>query len=207
MERIREDLSGLVDDHAMFEEFREVIQANGPWIDELEGGIFVEFIKRGYVAQTVLGIRRHLKSKDDSISLRRLLEQMRECAPQVTFEFYLQRHPAERERTPWQKPTFGRFSADGDTLSRDLIDADLAALKSLSGDIEGMADKTLAHLDKAGFAGVVRFKDLREAVDTFNKLTCKYLALLLAEGYFSLEATIMMNWQNMFRNAWDRRPA
>ena len=67
-ERIREDFGQVVEDRDIHEGFREVVQANGDWIDENEGALFVDFIKRNYVATAFMGVRRQLKVDDDSIS-------------------------------------------------------------------------------------------------------------------------------------------
>jgi hypothetical protein len=205
--QIREDLSDMVDDHATFDTFGDVVQANSAWLDELQGGHFIDFVKRGYVTKTVFGIRRHLKSHPDSVSLRRLLEQMQTAADQITFDFYLERFPREPREHDWQKFSFGRFSNNGTTVSPDVIGEHLLALDGLNKDIEAMADRSLAHLDRRGFDGTVTFKDLNDAVATFNKLTCKYIGLLLAEGYSSLEATVLYDWKKLFRHPWDKRPA
>jgi hypothetical protein len=205
---IREDLSDVVDDQATFDSFRDVVEANGEWLlRDLQGGHFIDFIKRGYVTKTVFGIRRHLKSKGDSISLKGLIEQVQECADQITFDFYLERFPREPNGHPWQEMTFRQFSRDGRKVCSDIVGQHLLAIDSLRRDIEAMADRTLAHLDKRGFDGTVTFKDLREGVATFNKLTCKYIGLLLAKGYSSLEATVLYDWEKVFRQPWDRRPA
>jgi hypothetical protein len=205
--RIRADLSDLVDDHGLFEGFREVVEANGPWLDELQAGHFIDFIKRGYVTKTSLGIRRHLKSSPDSISLRRLLEQIRDNSDQITFDFYLQRFPRELEKYDWQTRTFQRLSSDGKKVSAEIVSADLSSLLGPNGDIESMVDRTLAHLDKRDFDADITFEDLRNAVAAIDKVTRRYIGFLLAEGYSSLKSTILFDWKKVFRHPWDRRLA
>jgi hypothetical protein len=88
-ERIREDFGQVVEDRDVHEGFRRVVQENGDWIDENQGALFVDFIKRNYVGNAFMGVRRQLKVDDDSISLMRLLRQMADQAHQITLDFYL----------------------------------------------------------------------------------------------------------------------
>jgi hypothetical protein len=182
-----------------------VVNANGTWLDELRAGHFIGFVRRGYVTKTMLAIRRHQKSNPDSISLRRLLEQIRKAADQITFDFYLERFHREQERFDWQTRTFGQISSDGKKVSAEIVSADLSLLASLNGDIEGTVDRTLAHLDKRNFDGEVTFEDLRKAVLVLDKVCCRYISFLLAEGYSSLKSTILFDWKKLFRHPWDRR--
>lgn len=147
---IKDDLSGTVNDQFVSQEFRKLLQENGEWIDEHEGAFFCDFVLRSYVSRAVFGIRRHLKDKDDSISLARLLGQMQTCAPQICFDFYLTQFPRKASGPPWQQRAFGQLSEDGKYLSSSIIGADLSQMKELNHTVEPFADRALAHLDKKG---------------------------------------------------------
>jgi hypothetical protein len=140
IEKVRKDLQSTVNDHAVFEVFRNLVIENSDWIDEHEGGLFVDFVARSYVAKVALGIRRHVKN-DDTVSLMRVLCQMKACAPQLTFDFYLERFPRDPEYVPWQEPTFGLVSDDGVIASAERIGADIAELEHLTADVEAFVDR------------------------------------------------------------------
>ena len=201
--RIRDDLSDLVDDQATFDGFNEMVNANAAWLDQHNGAHFINFVRRGYVTKTVLGIRRHVKCDHESISLQRLFDQLRRAGPQLTYDFYLERFPDDG--IPWQQPSFNRLSEDGQTVSPAKIEEDILRLATLNTDIKTMADRDLAHLDMRVYDGTVTFKDLRDAVDIFDQLARRYISFLLGEGYSTLKATVLFDWKAIFRHPWEQR--
>src|SRR5436309_886375 len=86
--RIEDDLSILAEDTADFETFAKVVDDNSEWISRHQGGPFLEFVKRGYVANACMGIRRQIEDNSDSISLVRLMGQVAAQADQITFDLY-----------------------------------------------------------------------------------------------------------------------
>src|SRR5262249_12586226 len=129
----------------------------------------------------------------------RLLDEIRESASQFTFQFYLQQFPKDPSYVDWQTPTFRQFSKNGKTISQDILQQDVEQLETLTRKVEQLADRSFAHLDKRGFGDMVTFGDLDACIDAFDQLVCKYLSLITAEGYSSLEPTILFNWEKIFR--------
>jgi len=198
--RIKDDLSGTVNDQADFRAFMETVRPNSSWINEHQGGWFCNFVVRCYVARTALGIRRQLKD-DDSFSLVRLLRQIRDGAHHVTYEFFTQQFPSEPEcSVPWQEAAFRALSDDGIALSAKVVERDIGDLRDLSGSLESFCDRTLAHLDRKGFDGKLTLRDLEEAVSAFNRVVCKYYNFLTGSGYDSLEAAALYNPTEIFRH-------
>jgi hypothetical protein len=203
-ERIREDFGQVVEDRDVFEGFREVVQANGDWIDANEGGLFIDFIKRSYVGNAFMGVRRQLKVDKDSISLMRLLEEMAAQAHQVTLDFYLSIFPfkpeQEQDGLTWQEVTFRTFTDDRVTLSSRMISEHIQQARALAAEIERAADRTVAHTQKGGHKSNVTFDDLRSSIHHFDELTCRYLGLVTGKGWSSCGASIVFNWRKIFRH-------
>lgn len=145
-----------------------------------------------------MAIRSHVKLDNKSISLLRLLMQIRDCAGQFTFQFFLEQFPIDPAYVDWQPVTFAPFSDDGRSVSSKIVQRDIEILRTLTIQIEELADRTLAHLDKRGFDGKVTFGELDACVDAFDKLVCKYLKLTAGAGYATLEPTILCDWQKIF---------
>jgi hypothetical protein len=145
-----------------------------------------------------MAVRSHVKQADESISLMRLLVQIRDCAGQFTFPFFLQKFPMNPNYVDWQSATFALFSEDRITVSRAIVQKDIRNLTDLTVDVEQLADRTLAHLDKRGFEGTVTFGDLDACVDKFDRLVCRYLAPISGAGLSTLEPTILVDWQRIF---------
>lgn len=207
IDEIKSDLSQVVNAKAIFEEFRSVLEKNDAWIMEKHGERFCRFVVRGYVIHVVLGIRRHTKIKRESISLARLLDQMRKCAPQITFDYYMKRFPVDRQGLDWQSALFAKFSENGTTMSADLFGRDIESLKESADVTETYVDKALAHLDSDKFDGHLTFKEIHEAIERFDRLTCRYLSLLKGGiGYHTLKATVLYPWTRIF-DVPLRRPA
>ena len=89
MKRIEDDIGNrLVVPRQIHRKFVEVVNANIDHLTEHSGWHFADFVRCGYAAQVASGIRRHVKSKDDSVSLMRLLKQLAENARRFTYEFF-----------------------------------------------------------------------------------------------------------------------
>jgi hypothetical protein len=199
IDEIKSDLSHVVNAKAIFEGFRGVLEKNEAWITANHGDRFCRFVVRGYVIHVVLGIRRHAKIKRESISLARLLDQMQKCAPQITFDYYMKRFPADPRSFDWQSPMFEKFSANGSTMSEEPIRHDLESLKASADVTEMFVDKALAHLDSKKFDGELTFKEIHEAIEQFDKLTCRYLNFLKGGiGYETLKAAVQYPWMRIF---------
>jgi hypothetical protein len=198
-ERIKSEVENrLVNPRQVFRGFVEIVNANAKHIGEHDGEVFVWFVQRCYVSLTAMAIRSHEKRSDDSISLMRLLTQIRDSANEFTFQFFLERFPPDPAYVDWQTVVFGHFSEDGNAVSPLIVSKDIDDLKALTVQVEKLADRSLAHLDKRGFDAIVTFADLDACIDTFDRLVCKYLKLLNGGGYTTLEPTILANWTKIF---------
>jgi len=70
---IKKDIKKMVNNQKIFLGFSEVAQANWEHIKQNNGVRFCYFIRTCYEVQAAMGIRRHLKTNPDSISLLRLI--------------------------------------------------------------------------------------------------------------------------------------
>ena len=213
---IKRDLQQTVEDQAVFRAFRTMVVENAEWLDSFEGSYFCHFVSRSYLARVALGVRRHVKAHRNGISLMRLLEQIANCSTQITYGHYLVYFPLKPNGPPWQQFTFGPLSkggepsrekiVEGDTLSREIIEADMKKLRDLSSNIEQFADKVVAHIDPNGFEGNMAWGEIETAVDQFNETACRYIALLTSDGYGTLEPSILINWTRVFDNPMRKPP-
>jgi hypothetical protein len=180
--KIHDDLCHrLINPRQFFRAFNEMAMANAEHIATHGGSDFFHFVAQGYVTQVAMTIRKHSKD-DDTISFMRVLNQVKTCAPQFTYEVYLQQHPIKPDYVLWQIPTFAQFSDDGRVVSETKVDADIVLLKELTAKVVNLCDRELAHLDKRGYSGTVTFGEIEACIDAFDKLVCKYF---LDSGEFS----------------------
>lgn len=199
---IEDDLMQLLDDKQIYESFIEMANANFGHIETNEGWLFCDFVQKCYGVQAAVGIRRHVKVDDDSISLMKLLKQIETCAEQFTYDFYLECYPPDEShpigRGVWQKLTFGKFSDNGKVISKKKIQDNIQELSLIGEKVTVFVDRGIAHLDKRGTENTVTYNDLSDCLDILNKIACKYIGLLTAEGYASLKPVIQFNWEKIF---------
>lgn len=208
MKRIEEDIGErLVVPRQVHRKVIEVANGNIDHITEHSGWHFLEFVRYGYAALVAVGIRRHVKDNKDSVSLMRLLREVRESAHQFTYNFFLERFPIDPNYVPWQVSTFRKFSDDGIAVSARILAEDMESLKTLAKNVEDFVDRDLAHLDKKPHEGVVTFGDLERCIDELNRLVCKYRTLFGGGGMSTLEPTIIFDWEDIFRVPLDVRAA
>jgi hypothetical protein len=203
--KIKSDLMNIVNNQQIYNQFEEIVSANWSHFVANDGQLFYNFVKECYGVQAALGVRRHIKIDDDSISLMKLLNQISVCSKQFTYDFYVKRYPIDPSYVEWQKSTFKRFSEDGLVVSEAIITHDMQELEKIAGAVGNFVDRTMAHLDKRGPSDDVTYADLKSSIDLFNKMVCRYLALITGDGYVSLQPTIQFNWKRIFSVPFDVR--
>ena len=195
-DKIKDDLMQLIDYKQIHDYFIIIVNANLDHVKLNKGKKFCDFVRKCYAVQTAVGIRRHMKSDKKSISLMRLLEQIKKCSRQFTYDFYTQCFPVDGGE--WQKATFRNFTDDEKVFSEQKIEADIESLKKIAKTVENLVDQRVAHLDKRGYSEDVTYQDIDNSLDVFNKIACKYLALLTGHGYITLKPEVQYNWKSIF---------
>lgn len=198
IDAIRNDMSRIRNDAAIFSTFQQLVVDNRDWIGEHHGHRFCQFVFRSYISAASLGVRRHAKKKDDAVSIAKLIAQMQLCPNQITIEFYRQKFPREPNDIDWQSNSFARLSDDGNIVSAKVLERDAAELKQLSGTIEMYADRVLAHLDPKGFTDTFTFGELERAIRNFDELVCRYEGFLTGSSSDTLEAVVQYPWEQIF---------
>ncbi len=198
IEAIRIDLEGMVNYQQICKYFEEVVNANLGHIKTNEGRFFCDFVRKCYAITAATCVRRHRETGKDTFSLTALLDQIKKSANQFTYEFYLQQYPLNPNEPPWQEFTFANFSKDKKVVSEEIIQQDMQEIEKIATKVKNFVDIFIAHLDPRGSEEKITYADLYDSLDLFNKLACKYLALIASAGYVTLRPTIQTNWQQIF---------
>lgn len=202
---IRKDLQDVLNYQQICKYFEDIVNANLDHIRANKGKTFCNFIRKCYAITAATCIRRHAMFEKDSISLMRLLYQIKNCASQFTYVFYLEVYPLNSNEPIWQKLTFSNFSNDGKIISEDLIERDMDEIKTITKKVSDFVDRFIAHLDRRGLDEKITYGELDVSLDLFNKIACKYLALVSGAGYVTLTPGIPFDWDNIFRVPLDIR--
>jgi hypothetical protein len=203
LEVVRKDVQELMLRHHVFEELQDIVRGNKRF--ETASGLFGEWLALSYVQSATVGVRRHLKSGDDSVSLRRCLEEIKQYPELVSRAFYLEFFADSPE---WLTETSGHgyfdsISNHGSDIDVAVVDKQLVDLKAASGAIEHYVDRRIAHYDKRGLAKPVpTFKDLEAALKALEALVIFYWTLLKGASLVGLTPAIQYHWQDVFEFAW-----
>lgn len=193
---IKRDLGTTVADRATYTKFMEVVAPNAEWISENNGVMFIDFVRRSYVARAVLGVRRQMKTKGEVASLRKLACQIMICADQLTFEFYVARRGGD---TGTLARAFRSFSEDGERVSPGIIESHIDMMDGLSLKIVTLADRAIAHTDVRGVSDLPTYGEIDEAIKGFEALAQKYILFLTGEWH-EMEPVVPFDWMKVFRH-------
>lgn len=203
--KIRDDLEGIINYQQICRHFEDVVNANLDHIKANNGKIFCDFIRQCYAINAAACIRRHTKNEKDSISLMRLLDQIKKSADQFTYEFYLMQYPINPIEPPWQKSTFLNFSKNKKSISAEIIQEDMQKIEDIATKVSDFVDRFIAHLDQRGLEEKITYNDLSNSLDLFNRITCRYLSFISSAGYVTLQPTIQIDWEKIFTVPLDMR--
>jgi hypothetical protein len=196
--KIKDDLQGIINNHQVHEYFFEMVNANLDHIKKNHGIIFCNFLRKSYGVYAAIGIRRHVKNEKDSISLMKLLTQLKKGADQFTYDFYLQQFPLSEDNYEWQKFTFANFSENQINLSENIISRDMDTINNIAGKVSDFVDRAIAHIDQRGIKENVTYNDLSDSLDLFNKTTCnldsRHLITMKEERYRELRRVPVVSW-------------
>lgn len=207
LEVVKQEIENLLLRHHIFEELQSIVRANEKFASA--SGLFNEWLALSYAQSATVGVRRHLKVGDDSVSLKRCLEEIKKYPELVSRDFYLAFFADSPE---WVTSMAGHKYFDsisdetGKHIAVQLIDKQLADLEAAAGSIEHYVDRRIAHYDKRGLARPVpTFKDLEDALRALETLVIFYWTLLKGSGLVGLTPTIQYHWQDVLEFAWIER--
>jgi hypothetical protein len=197
-DEIRLDIQSLLTMRHVYDELSGIIKKN-PRIQR--PSIFYDFLVTVYASSAVIGVRRQIKNKKDSISIARLLDEMRQTPEAISRTGYKALHGGAAEGVDDGK--FDEFAGEGNPfVSADLIEADLKKLKSLALKCEDYADRKVAHIDKGGVKAPPTYSDLNMCIGYMEFLLLKYQLLFRKDFTHSFMPVIQGDWKEIFKEPW-----
>lgn len=163
---------------------------------------FNRFLIEGYLASSVMNIRRQIKDKNDSISFARLLSELIDTPHILSKEYFISNYEKNPTSLEWVDEDFKRFAHKGDQhVAADKVKNDLNNLKEKAKNIERIADKKIAHLDKNSEKIKIDTSELDDCIDYLVELFKKYH--ILFKGYEgAIEDEPRYDWTSIFNVAW-----
>ena len=171
-----EEVVSLVEHQQIFRDIQDIIKAN-PNIQKPNA--FYRFLEDTYGAYIVIGIRRQIKCDKDSISLIRLLTEIKQNPCVMSRNRFVGLYQAGLQSVAMD--IFDEHFSGNCTNHIDpaIVQQDLDKLKAHNVKVEEYADKRVAHHDKRK-PKVLTFCELDPPINCLKKLVIKYHLLLTA---------------------------
>ncbi len=195
---IRNDLTGIVTARAIWDDLHKIVDDN-PNLQV--SSYFWEFLKDGYVAHTIMGIRRQIKIGDGSVSLLGILSSISKDPKVLSRDWFVSEYAGTGVEDDADS-VFDKFGAGLLYVDPIPIQADIAAIKSLSLKCEALADKTIAHRDAKQPQDLPTFEELHNCIALLDKTYCKYHLLLEFIDWDTLMLDHSHDWRAIFRVPW-----
>ena len=196
---IKSEISELLVSQDIFRETQKIIKANTA-LDIPSS--FWRYLRNTYVSHVMIGIRRQLKSDNQSISFIRLLEDMRANPQSFPRSYY---HDIYKNTLveDFTNKDFNRFAkANEDYICPDMVGDDINRLKKSAEKCEKFADKVVAHTDVTEPKDLPTFNELDESIKILDELYVKYHLLFHAQSMNTLMPTYQYDWTEIFKYAW-----
>lgn len=201
MDAIQKSISQLLGDVQQFHGVRDIILAN-PNLPKQHR--FFDYLFDSYIAHVLMGIRRQIKYRDKRIiSFARLLKEIVDNPhPEILSRSVLRPSSSGRPQwTPTGMDDFAKFAdPSGTYVCQQKVKSDLAELKAAAKACEAVADKRIAHQDKAALPPlpISKWEDLEREINTsldvLEEKCVKYYELFFNEGYATMIPTPQGEW-------------
>jgi hypothetical protein len=158
-----------------------------------------------FIQATAVGVRRQAKTGDDSVSLRRFLDEVRSYPWLVSRAHYMSLYNG---LAPWRiepgKRDFDRVAGEGAAhIPKELVEQEIRELTETVKGIEHYVDRRIAHYDTRGLAQPTpTFAELTQALKALEKTVVLYWRLLKGADMRTLLPSILFDWTEVFTFPW-----
>jgi hypothetical protein len=203
LEIIFADLQQLLLNDHLFWEFQRIVDRNDEFLNA--SGLFTQFIAQAYAQSAAVGIRRHAKADNDSISVMRFLREVRDHPEIVSRSHYIGLYEAkEGFHIEIGQRDFDRVAGVGAFhVPAALAEQQICEVKGVAAGVEHYVDRRVAHHDKRDLAKPLpKFSDLTDALKALEKVVILYWRLLKGPSMRTIVPIIMYDWMDIFRFPW-----
>lgn len=196
------DVQETIVNHHIFWEVQEIIHNNAE-LATMQSAFF-EWMGSVFAHSAAVAVRRQIKSDHQSISLLRLLEELKKYPAIITREYFVSicADPSDPLSVEYAYDSFDSHAGQGKShLDPVKIEADIQEIKDKAKVIEHYVDKRIAHYDEGGVKANPKFSDLDECLRCLEKLLRKYKVIMQATDA-SLYPHFLYDWKQIFRLRW-----
>lgn len=203
LETICRDTQDLLVDSRVFWEMQDVISGNPALL--VAPALLKQWMASCFAQATAVGVRRQVKSGSDSVSLMRLLREVRQFPHLVSRQHYLSLFAGCED---WLVASghrdFDRIVGPGaDAMPSSVVDSQISDLSKAARRIEHYVDRRIAHYDKRGMTEPApTFDDLKSSLRTIDCLLVLYWQLLKGSSMDTVEPVLQEEWQSILLFPW-----
>lgn len=201
--RMQNDLTHLLGKRELFWGLQDVAKEN-PNI--LKHGAFFDWMCQNYIAAAAIGIRTFTDQSCDVHSLWRMLYEMLEHPGVLSRRSHVSLYrgvPVQRD-FDLANLSFDNIAGKGNkAVKQSDIKKDLSELEDSSERVRKFTNKRVVHRTPQGqIRRLPKFNELDKAMDTIDRIFCKYNLILTASGMSSAFATRQYNWMEVLYEPW-----
>jgi hypothetical protein len=200
---IQSDVVGMLASRHVWDSFN--IAYGEASTEARKNATFQSWLTQNYLRAQGLGVRRQTDTRDDVISLSRLIQDVAEYPQSLSRDqFYLETSGHNSRKSA--DAEFGRVVGPGAFIDPHIPTTDLADLRSRTKKVRTMVTKEYARYDPGmdQFSQGVTFGDLHSAIDVIVQLARKYRSMILGTDF--MPEVMMTPWEGIFTVPWiDRR--
>jgi hypothetical protein len=206
---IKKDVTFILIDQHVYIDLLKILKKN-PQNDGF--AFFYNFVTRGYIASTLMGIRRQIKTNFDSISLIMLLNDIQANINILNSEILIRRSNYKgcdsHEINDYLSPEFLEKHNKDEAqkiykiITAKFIQSDINHLSTSVQRCEDYSDKRIAHLDKRPVKNIPTFDELNKCISLLEKLILKYERLITGSAYAQLYPEPQFPWKKIFEKPW-----
>lgn len=168
--------------------------------------VFYDFLAETYVAYVVVAVRRLVDGTGGTVSLRKLLDDVRLHATLLTREWFVARTRDDRLKaraSQW----FDRYGGEnGRCVAKKLIERDVQKLESATKTVVDFGNENIAHSRRQAMGGVLTYGEIDASIDVVVETLCHYY-LLVNHATLHVEGPVILDNWTIFTIPWVERPS
>lgn len=195
------DLSDMLGKREIFYDLQEVAKEN-PKV--LSPGDFFDWMCTNYVTAITVGIRGFMDQSTGVHSLWRLLYEIIERPRIISRRAHVTLYRGTPKDFDMGNLTFNNVvGPKRQYLTQRMIRSDMKELEDASERVRRFVNKRVAHRTPAGkIRRLPTFNEIDKALDSLDRIFCKYKLLLVASGVTTVRATRQHDWREVLWEPW-----
>lgn len=202
LNRLCREVRGLRTNQHVFWEVQNIIREN-PYIHK--PSTFYTWMGQMYVESMTATIRRLIDSRKDTVSLIRLLKQIRADPSCFSRSAYKGRCTNPDLSEAYIDVDYDKLVGEGKQQpDKKKIEADIAKLKKQTEVLKQFVDERVAHSAKEQKKELPRFQDLDDSIEYVEQLLKWYNQLVTGAVIPDFQPSWLYDWKAIFRYPWIR---